>query len=42
VLTVVAFDERDWGFFGLEIVWTLVSGWALVQVMRGRPPAAAH
>ena len=42
VLTVVALEDRDWGFFLLEIVWALVSAWGLVQVLRGRPPAAAH
>jgi hypothetical protein len=42
VLAVVALDARDWGFFALEFVWALVSAWGLVQVLRGRPPAAAH
>jgi hypothetical protein len=42
VLTVIAWDERDWGFLLLEAVWTVVSLWSLVQVLRGRLPAAAH
>jgi hypothetical protein len=42
VLAYVAIAEQDWGFLLLEAVWTVVSGWGLVQVLRGRPPAAAH
>lgn len=42
ILTGIAWDERDWGFLLLESVWTLVSGWSLVQVLRGREPAGAH
>lgn len=42
ILTGVAFHERDWGFFMLEVVWTAVSVWGLVQLARGRPPTGAH
>jgi hypothetical protein len=41
ILTVIAWDERDWGFLLLESVWTVVSAWGLVQVLRGREPSAA-
>ena len=36
VLTGVALHQRDWGFFMLEAVWTLVSAWSLAQLARGR------
>jgi hypothetical protein len=42
ILTGVALDERDWGFFLLEAVWTLVSAWGLAEVLRGRTASAAH
>jgi hypothetical protein len=42
VLTGVALDERDWGFFLLEAVWTLVSAWGLAVALRGRAASAAH
>ncbi len=42
VLTVVALDERDWGFFLLEAVWTLVSAWGLTAALRGGTASAAH
>ena len=42
VLTGVAFHERDWGFFMLEVVWTVVSVWGLIQLARGRMPTGAH
>ena len=42
VLAVLAFAEEQWGFLLLEGVWTLVSAWGLVQVMRGRTPRSAH
>jgi hypothetical protein len=42
VLTVLALHEEQWGFVLLEFVWAIVSGWSLVQVLRGRPPTIAH
>ena len=42
ILTGVAFHERDWGFFMLEVVWTAVSVWGLIQLARGRLPTSAH
>lgn len=42
ILTGVALESEDWGFFLLESVWALVSAFGLYQVLRGRPPAAAH
>ena len=42
VLTVDAWREEQWGFFILEFVWALVSGWGIVERLRGREPAAAH
>ena len=39
VLTLLAWREEQWGFLLLEGVWALVSLWALVQVLRGHPPA---
>ena len=42
ILTVLAWREEQWGFVLLEFVWAIVSGWSLVQVLRGRPPAIAH
>jgi hypothetical protein len=37
VLTVLAYLERQWGFFLLEAVWTAVSAWGLAS--RRRAPA---
>jgi hypothetical protein len=31
VLAVLAFDERQWGFLLLEVVWAAVSLWGLLQ-----------
>jgi hypothetical protein len=35
VLTVVAYEEEQWGFLLLESVWTLVSAWGIYQVAVG-------
>jgi UPF0716 family protein affecting phage T7 exclusion len=42
VLAVVALVTQNWGFLLLETFWSLVSGWGLVRLLRGLPPAAAH
>ena len=42
ILGWVAVVEKDWGFLLLETVWSIVSAWGLLQVLRGRPPAEAH
>jgi len=42
ILTVLAWQEDQWGFLLLEGVWTLVSAWGLLQVLRGGEPAAAQ
>ena len=36
VLTIVAFEEEQWGFLMLEAVWTLVSAWGLYRLTAGR------
>jgi hypothetical protein len=42
ILAVLALHEEQWGFVLLETVWAIVSGWSLIQVLRGRPPRIAH
>jgi hypothetical protein len=42
ILAYDALHGEEWGFFVLELVWAIVSAWGLVQVLRGRTPAAAH
>ena len=42
ILTYDALHGQEWGFFVLELVWALVSALGLVQLARGRTPAAAH
>ncbi len=39
VLAVLAWEERQWGFLLLEVVWAAVSLWGLVQLWRSRTPA---
>jgi hypothetical protein len=36
ILTGVAFEAQDWGFFLLECVWALVSAVGLYRVVRAR------
>jgi hypothetical protein len=42
VLAVVALVTENWGFLLLETFWTIVSGWSLVRLLRGLPPAATQ
>ena len=42
VLAVLAYRERQWGFFLLEGVWALVSAYGFVARRRGRPTAPVH
>jgi hypothetical protein len=41
ILAVLAYASEQWGFVLLEGVWSIVSAWSLVQVLRGRPPTIA-
>lgn len=41
VLTVLAWHDRSWGFVLLEGVWALISGLALVAVLRRSRTGAA-
>ncbi len=42
ILAYLAVIEEQWGFVLLEAVWTIVSAWSLVRVLRGLPVAGAH
>jgi hypothetical protein len=42
ILAILAVAEEQWGFVLLEGVWSVVSAWSLVQVLRGRPPTLAQ
>jgi ABC-type multidrug transport system ATPase subunit len=42
ILAVLAAMHSDWGFLLLEGVWALVSGWALIELARGREPGGAN
>ena len=42
ILTGVALDNEDWGFFLLESVWAIVSAWGLAKALRGGTPTPAH
>jgi membrane-bound ClpP family serine protease len=42
VLAVLAYRERQWGFFLLEGVWALVSAYGFLARRRGRPMAPVH
>jgi hypothetical protein len=42
ILTTLGVIEEQWGFVLLEGVWTIVSAWGLLQVLRGRAPTMAH
>ena len=42
VLTVLAYRERQWGFFLLEGVWALVSAYGFLTRRRGTPVAPVH
>ena len=42
ILTVLTFEDRQWGFLLLEGVWALVSRWGLFARLRGQEPASTH
>jgi hypothetical protein len=39
VLSIIAIEERQWGFLLLEGVWTIVSAVSLWRLLTGRLPA---
>ena len=41
ILAGLALHEELWGFLLLEAVWSVVSLWGLIQVLRGRPLSSA-
>jgi len=42
ILTAAAIIDFDWGFLLLEVVWSIVSAWSLLQLARGREVGATH
>jgi hypothetical protein len=42
ILTGVALNNSDWGFFLLEVVWALVSLWGLVRVWTRRSDSSGQ
>jgi len=42
ILTAAAIIDFDWGFLLLEVVWSIVSAWSLLQLARGREVGASH
>jgi hypothetical protein len=40
ILAVLAWIDQQWGFLLLEGVWSLVSLWSQLQLMRGGTPTA--
>ena len=42
VLAVIDVIEVQWGFILLEAVWTLVSLWGIITLLRGDTPRGAH
>lgn len=42
ILAVIAFIEQQWGFLLLEGVWSLISLWSTIKVLRGRVPKLGH